>query len=1231
MPKTPYKLRLRSGQTALDVLRALGSLTLLLVLLAGLPAVLYVAAVRFGPAGVDQLSSFSQMFTSPDTGSVFMLALVVVGWLGWASFAVSVLMEIPAQLRGRVPRHLPGLGWSQHMAAALIGSILIIGPTTGAALAAATPVTSAAHHVAATAPAQIHTASVADVTSTDPSAHHHTYTVQQTRPAQSLWSIAAARLGDGSRWEEIARLNQGRTMVDGQVFHASAPIQPGWVLIMPADADSGPEPPLDTTTEASAHTVTVHPGDTLSGIAEDELGSASDYPQLFAANQGRAEPDGAHLTDPDLIRPGWKLTIPDTGSAADPSEGHHQSTGRHEGHDHHGQDQQADPGTTGHSDHGADESTPAHPTAPNTTASPDPATTAPEPTSTARPQQSAPSSPATHAPAHHGQAGAPHAQEPNTDDADGRSTIYTAAAATSLAAAALLAVVGTRRALQQRRRRPRRRIPLPRPATPTADLEKHLRVASDPVGLDLADQALRTLAANCAASGRPLPPLAAVRVTARGLELHLSAPTPPIAPFTEQDDQPDLWWCPARGAALLSADEVRDITAPYPALVSVGTTAEQEPVLVNLESVGLLRLAGSAEDVRAVMLGLAVELASSGLADDATIMLAGLGGELVDAFPIRIEHHERIEEALQDLRAHDAAQRAALAAADLDGLEEARLAAEGGDAWVPKILISAPAPVGDDADALADLLSSRPRTAACVISAAHEDLDLTGAWTLPAAAGAPVSLPGLDVEVTLQRLDEYAYQPLLELLVTANRTDDVPAPAWTHPTSGEPVPNGPTRVTSSPAGDSALAQDTYSVPDAGQDGGGLPDEEPAGFPIPDGAAEAEVPQGVRLSVTVSDSSLATALPDISALAPAVTGPVPDDAPAPAAEEEDSGLSPDLFDAALQQVMAEHAGTASSGDGSESPYEDPDGSGPEELGATAGESVSGLAPAAVAVATPATVPAPRVTAVTSSVLAALHTPPDQPAGPQVRVLGSVDVIGTLGKVESNRRNTLTEISAWLILHPGKTRHELDEAIWPGQRVRADRRNNSISKLRSWFGRDPLLDAGDPASAYLPLVTDGLYSFGEQVTSDWSQFQQLYLEGMHSSGTDADTALATALALVRGRPFSDIDQSRYAWAEYDIQEMMSTIIDVAHELATRRRAVRDYRAAAAAASKGLVCDQQAELLYRDLFTIYTETGDQAGLERTAHQLTRIAVETGADSSPETVALVNALLDANRIASA
>ena len=54
----------------------------------------------------------------------------------------------------------------------------------------------------------------------------------------------------------------------------------------------------------------VKPGDTLSEIAEAKLGDPMRYPDLFEASRDTVQSDGATLTDPDLILPGWEITIP---------------------------------------------------------------------------------------------------------------------------------------------------------------------------------------------------------------------------------------------------------------------------------------------------------------------------------------------------------------------------------------------------------------------------------------------------------------------------------------------------------------------------------------------------------------------------------------------------------------------------------------------------------------------------------------------------------------------------------------------------------------------------------------------------------------------------------------------------------------------------------------------------------------------------------------------------------
>jgi len=53
----------------------------------------------------------------------------------------------------------------------------------------------------------------------------------------------------------------------------------------------------------SAKTYTVKAGDTLSGIAKEQLGSASSYMKIFDLNKDQ-------LTDPDKIKPGQVLKLP---------------------------------------------------------------------------------------------------------------------------------------------------------------------------------------------------------------------------------------------------------------------------------------------------------------------------------------------------------------------------------------------------------------------------------------------------------------------------------------------------------------------------------------------------------------------------------------------------------------------------------------------------------------------------------------------------------------------------------------------------------------------------------------------------------------------------------------------------------------------------------------------------------------------------------------------------------
>ena len=156
-------------------------------------------------------------------------------------------------------------------------------------------------------------------------------------------------------------------------------------------------------------------------------------------------------------------------------------------------------------------------------------------------------------------------------------------------------------------------------------------------------------------------------------------------------------------------------------------------------------------------------------------------------------------------------------------------------------------------------------------------------------------------------------------------------------------------------------------------------------------------------------------------------------------------------------------------------------------------------------------------------------------------------------------------------------------------------------------------------YPRVVNDG-YRLHPDVTTDWHQWQQLLPDGPAAAPT---TALAAALDLIKGRPFAGTNPCRYAWADRDRQDIISAIVDVAHELA--RRALLDANAPLArrAAAAGLQADPGAELLWRDALKAEWLAGDRTGLESTADRLTALIDELGDDLEPDTIALLEELL--------
>ena len=83
---------------------------------------------------------------------------------------------------------------------------------------------------------------------------------------------------------------------------------PTWQKDVVADIQVTGGPAASASTPASsatsgARTYTVKPGDTLSAIAKEHLGSAGAYMKIFELNKDQ-------LTDPDKIKPGQVLHLP---------------------------------------------------------------------------------------------------------------------------------------------------------------------------------------------------------------------------------------------------------------------------------------------------------------------------------------------------------------------------------------------------------------------------------------------------------------------------------------------------------------------------------------------------------------------------------------------------------------------------------------------------------------------------------------------------------------------------------------------------------------------------------------------------------------------------------------------------------------------------------------------------------------------------------------------------------
>ncbi|SMX95228.1 hypothetical protein BSP109_02852 [Brevibacterium sp. Mu109] len=598
------------------VTRAIAALVVLAALLVGAP--LALMAWRGNPWPAGGWAEIQLLTTSTIVG-----AFVTAGWLAWALMTVCILTETIAVVTGKTARRIPFvLPGQQEFARYLILSVAALGLGAGtmtngaiAQPASASEATAqTVHAFAFTTPA-----AAPDEVEVD-SRQGPSITLQTDTTA---WRLAETRLGDGARWHEIRDLNHGIQLADGTTFTQGTQTLPaGTTLHLPADAQNLPTaaPNDDTpdteaggtdTTEhvaedregadhtagniedaAPAETVTVVRGDTLWDISEEETGNPHRYKEVFEASKGTRQPGGEYLTDPDLIKPGWTITIPRDVPAAD--------------------DQAPE------------------------TADVAPELEEPAPTElTERPPTDPPSVEAPSEDAEESPAEAVDRVE-QVDDTEENSTIlgmpWALAGLTgagTLLAGGLLIGLRQRRAAQFRARRPGRTI---RPADPELAATERTITAAGPLGEEMLifiDAALRRLAGTVHAAGSAMPPVAAVeaRLGEDGsLTLHLSDTAELPEPWHGTPDR--LHWHVPTATDIIDLGLLSEETdPPYPLLVTIGQADTGELWLFNCEEVGILNVTGDLNSGRNVVRHLIAQLAVNPWAQGVKVDCIGLGSE----------------------------------------------------------------------------------------------------------------------------------------------------------------------------------------------------------------------------------------------------------------------------------------------------------------------------------------------------------------------------------------------------------------------------------------------------------------------------------------------------------------------------------------------------------------------------------------------------------------------------
>lgn len=718
----------------------------------------------------------------------------------------------------------------------------------------------------------------------------------------------------------------------------------------------------------------------------------------------------------------------------------------------------------------------------------------------------------------------------------------------ALLAAGLLSVFAARRWYQRRRRTPgqTRQISTEAAATLTA-LEAEAATAP----LAALDYGLRLLAQHCRTTATPVPVLKYLAISTTEANLYFEQDIENLpAPFQSTLDA-NLWTLPL---ASLTAEEPLNISAPYPALITVGDDAQGAALMLNLEHAGTLQLHDPIHGTSQVntidqMIGsIATELLLNPWAEGLHLSLLGIDDSFLTALSAdRITTYtaEQSEECLATLTAEAQDLQDFLESEGYDSVHEARMA--GAESFPVHIVIVSDTINEMDRSDLLDLVHTMPNVAIAIIS--HEDTaeDLDGnsrnyrlnVIRTPHGdiSDTMVELLPMGIPLIPRYLTEDEEEAILQLLGEASE-DPAPAPAevlhFPEVTSTATDTPAEDQISQDPTDAPAESPVVEDAPEPAETTGELAvDEAPGTTPEPEPATEpAEATSyGIDTATSYGYDTATTPTPEPAE----ATGELAADeatTPAPAPEPEEAAPAPETeAPTALAPACYE------------------EGKRPEEIRAETQQVFAHIFG-----------DTDLYDALVKNGSTLTHETATNLEHPFLALLGPVRLLNAQGpapltkgknEVSTVLMDRYASVAAFLHLHPGAETEDYHSAFWPGEHhssTKADTRRNQLTgKVRQWLG------SSKDHHPYFPRAVSRRYSLSELINSDWALFQIL---------TDGDLSarptshLLAAFSLVRGVPL-DGSSAHYPWAENDREYMRDRIIDVAYELLDRARQAQDHR--------------------------------------------------------------------------